>query len=78
VGTEAGVTGGHGQGRLQAPVASTRATVVMALRFTFTEPAEEYHALLRPIVAHFGALLADPDLVRCPRHATLRWAWAWA
>ena len=52
------------QGRLQAPSAATRATVVMALRFTFTEPAEEYDSLLRPIMAHLSVLIADTDLVR--------------
>ena len=52
------------QGRLQAPSAATRATVVMALRFTFNETAPEYDTLLRPIMAHLGTLMADSDLVR--------------
>ena len=52
------------QSQLSSPSSSARATVVMALRFTFTEQADNFDALQRPIMAQFGTLIRDADLVR--------------
>ncbi|RKO89386.1 armadillo-type protein [Blyttiomyces helicus] len=51
------------QGRLGSKVPAERATVVTAIRYTFTEHAESegYDALLAPLIGDFLRLVQDPD-----------------
>ncbi|KAI8905790.1 armadillo-type protein [Powellomyces hirtus] len=52
------------QSRLASPNAHARATVVTAIRYTFTEHTqhESFDALLRPIIVDFLRLVKDGDL----------------
>ncbi|KAJ3158045.1 Cullin-associated NEDD8-dissociated protein 1 [Geranomyces variabilis] len=53
------------QSRLSSPNAHARATVVVAIRYTFTEHArqnEDFDALLKPVVVDFLRLVKDSDL----------------
>jgi len=45
--------------------AAVRATVVAAVRYTFTDQTEhtDFDALLRPMIPDFLTLIKDPDLV---------------
>ncbi|KAL0945592.1 hypothetical protein HGRIS_014751 [Hohenbuehelia grisea] len=42
--------------------ASTRATVVAAVRYTFTDTQQSYDEVLAPLLVDFLSLMADPDL----------------
>ncbi|KAI8826801.1 armadillo-type protein [Fimicolochytrium jonesii] len=62
------------QSRLSSPNAHARATVVTALRFTFTEHTQhdDFDSLLRPLLPQFLKLVKDTDLnVRRASLATL-------
>ncbi|KAJ3156741.1 Cullin-associated NEDD8-dissociated protein 1 [Geranomyces michiganensis] len=53
------------QSRLSSPNAHARATIVVAIRYTFTEHArqnEDFDALLKPVVVDFLRLVKDSDL----------------
>lgn len=59
---------GQLQSRLQAESAGTRAAVITAIRFTFTDDTAAYDDLLAPLIVQFLSLMHDSDLVRvyCP------------
>ncbi|GAA5973424.1 hypothetical protein JCM11641_006452 [Rhodosporidiobolus odoratus] len=50
------------QARLSAPSRHTRATVLAALRFTFTNESSTYDELLAPLIVEFFKLMQDQDL----------------
>ncbi|GAA6010571.1 hypothetical protein JCM10207_007744 [Rhodosporidiobolus poonsookiae] len=50
------------QARLDADSRHTRATVLAALRFTFTNESAAYDELLAPLIGEFFKLMQDPDL----------------
>ena len=52
------------QGRLSSDSRHTRATVIAAIRFTFTNDSPSYDELLAPLIAEFFKLIHDVDLVR--------------
>lgn len=51
------------QSRLQAKSPGTRAAVITAIRFTFTDSTSMYDDLLAPIIVQFLSLMKDADLV---------------
>ncbi|RUS15704.1 armadillo-type protein, partial [Endogone sp. FLAS-F59071] len=51
------------QKRLQSSSAQTRGTVVTAIKYTFTDQAQNYDDLLRPLIVEFLSLMRDNDLV---------------
>lgn len=53
------------QARLHSPSRHTRATVIAAVRFTFTNDSTSYDELLAPLITEFFKLIHDSDLVRC-------------
>lgn len=52
------------QARLSADSPQTRATVIAAIRFTFTNDSTTYDELLAPLIVEFFKLIHDSDLVR--------------
>ncbi|KAG6819791.1 hypothetical protein H0H93_008643 [Arthromyces matolae] len=48
--------------RLREPSASTRATVVSAIRYTFADNSQSYDELLAPLLVDFLSLMLDQDL----------------
>ncbi|SGY91656.1 BQ5605_C038g11689 [Microbotryum silenes-dioicae] len=50
------------QSRLNAESKDTRATVIAAIRFTFTNESSSYDLLLAPLIVDFFKLIHDPDL----------------
>ncbi|GAA5932570.1 hypothetical protein JCM1841_004316 [Sporobolomyces salmonicolor] len=50
------------QARLSSDSRHTRATVIAALRFTFTNDSTTYDELLAPLIVEFFKLMHDPDL----------------
>lgn len=50
------------QARLSADSRDTRATVIAALRFTFTNDSTTYDELLAPLIVEFFKLMRDQDL----------------
>ncbi|KAM0753363.1 TIP120-domain-containing protein [Meredithblackwellia eburnea MCA 4105] len=50
------------QARLHSESRHTRATVIAAIRFTFTNDSSSYDELLAPLIAEFFKLIQDPDL----------------
>ena len=52
------------QGRLSSESRHTRATVIAAIRFTFTNESTSYDELLAPLIVEFFKLIHDVDLVR--------------
>ncbi len=50
------------QARLSAPSRHTRATVIAAIRFTFTNDSSAYDQLLAPLIVEFFRLMNDADL----------------
>lgn len=57
------------QSRIGASKAATRATVVTAIRYTFSDHTshKEYDGLLAPLIPEFLKLMRDSDLVGCWR-----------
>ena len=55
---------GQLQSRMQATSAGTRAAVITAIRFTFSDASSAYDDLLAPLIVQFLSLMHDPDLVR--------------
>lgn len=53
------------QARLHSDSRHTRATVIAAIRFTFTNDSSSYDELLAPLITEFFKLIHDTDLVRC-------------
>jgi len=51
------------QSRLGSSSAHERATVIAALRFTFTNDSTSYDELLAPLIVEFFKLMKDSDLV---------------
>jgi hypothetical protein len=49
--------------RIRDRNATTRATVVAAIRFTFTDTSQAYDELLSPLIVDFLSLMVDKDLV---------------
>lgn len=56
------------QSRIQDPVASTRASVIAAIRFTLTETGAFYDDLLAPTIVDFLSLVKD-DSLEVRKHA---------
>jgi cullin-associated NEDD8-dissociated protein 1 len=56
------------QSRIQDPVASTRASVIAAIRFTLTETGASYDDLLAPMIVDFLSLVKD-DSLEVRKHA---------
>lgn len=54
------------QARLHSDSRHTRATVIAAIRFTFTNESSSYDELLAPLITEFFKLIHDSDLVRSP------------
>lgn len=54
---------GQLQSRLQADSPGTRAAVITAIRFTFTDASTAYDDLLAPLIVQFLSLMKDSDLV---------------
>lgn len=54
------------QTRLTSDSKDTRATVISAIRYTFTNDSTLYDELLAPLVVEFFKLIHDADLVRLP------------
>ena len=52
------------QARLSNKSRHTRATVIAAIRFTFTNESSSYDELLAPLIVEFFKLIHDADLVR--------------
>ncbi|RUS33043.1 hypothetical protein BC938DRAFT_473352 [Jimgerdemannia flammicorona] len=50
------------QKRLQSSSPQTRGTVVTAIKYTFTDQAQNYDDLLRPLIVEFLSLMKDTDL----------------
>ncbi|KAG5641254.1 hypothetical protein DXG03_005660, partial [Asterophora parasitica] len=48
--------------RIREPNASTRATVVSAIRYTFADTTQSYDELLAPLLVDFLSLMLDDDL----------------
>ncbi|KAI9137796.1 cullin-associated NEDD8-dissociated protein 1-like protein [Paraphysoderma sedebokerense] len=60
------------QSRLQSPSAEIRATVIGAIKYTFTDHTQKSDELLRPLIVNFLSLMQDKDLnVRRVALATL-------
>lgn len=55
------------QARLRDTNPATRATVVSAIRYTFTDTTQSYDELLSPLLVDFLSLMADQDLVSVHR-----------
>lgn len=51
------------QSRLSSKSAGTRAAVITAIRFTFTDASSTYDDLLAPLIVQFLSLMHDEDLV---------------
>lgn len=51
------------QARLSNESRHTRATVIAAIRFTFTNESSSYDELLAPLIVEFFKLIHDSDLV---------------
>lgn len=49
--------------QLQSSSAHSRGTVVTAIKYTFTDQAQIYGDLLRPLIVDFLSLIKDQDLV---------------
>jgi len=54
---------GQLQSKLQSESAGTRAAVITAIRFTFTDESSSYDDLLAPLIVQFLSLMHDSDLV---------------
>lgn len=51
------------QAKLSSDSRHTRATVIAAIRFTFTNDSSVYDELLAPLIVEFFELIHDSDLV---------------
>jgi hypothetical protein len=52
------------QARIRDEDPKARATVVSAIRYTFSDSDTSYDELLSPVIVDFLALMVDSDLVR--------------